>query len=149
MKGTRSLRRGCYSARNQIYHITTTTYDRAPLFSSFALGRVVVDSLRREEALRRCDTLCFVVMPDHLHWLMQLAQASLSTCVNSVKACSARRINRLRSKNGPVWQKGFHDRALRRDEDIVAIARYIVANPLRAGLVEKVGDYPLWYSKWV
>ncbi len=48
-----------------------------------------------------------------------------------------------------LWQKGFHDRALRREEDLVTVARYVVANPLRAGLVEKLGDYPLWDAIWV
>ena len=42
-----------------------------------------------------------------------------------------------------------HDRALRRDEDLLAVARYIVANPLRAGLVRRVGDYPLWDAVWL
>ena len=35
---------------------------------------------------------------------------------------------------------GFHDRALRRDEDTLSTARYIVANPLRAGLVKNIRD---------
>jgi hypothetical protein len=43
-----------------------------------------------------------------------------------------------------VWQTGYHDHALRREEDIVQVSRYVVANPLRAGLVELLGDYPLW-----
>ena len=48
-----------------------------------------------------------------------------------------------------VWQQGFHDRALRREDDLVKVARYVVANPLRAGLVRKYGDYPLWDAIWV
>jgi hypothetical protein len=38
---------------------------------------------------------------------------------------------------------------LRKDEDLQTVARYIVANPLRAGLVEKIGDYPLWDAIWL
>ena len=49
----------------------------------------------------------------------------------------------------PVWQRGFHDYALGVDKDIVHVARYIVANPLRAGLVSRIGDYPLWDAKWL
>jgi len=43
----------------------------------------------------------------------------------------------------------YHDRALRREYDVVRVARYIIANPLRAGLVDKVGDYPHWDAVWV
>lgn len=53
------------------------------------------------------------------------------------------------SRQGRLWQPGFHDHAVRREESLEAIARYIVANPLRAGLVKKVGDYPLWDAIWV
>jgi hypothetical protein len=38
---------------------------------------------------------------------------------------------------------------VRSDEDVQAIARYIVANPIRAGLVKRVGDYPFWNAIWL
>jgi REP element-mobilizing transposase RayT len=67
-----------------------------------------------------------------------------------MKQISSREINRLRNKRGQnVWQHGFHDHVLREEEDIANIARYIVANPLRAGLVNKVGDYPFWDAVWL
>jgi REP element-mobilizing transposase RayT len=46
-------------------------------------------------------------------------------------------------------QRAFYDHALRQDEDVQGVARYIVANPLRAGLVENIGDYPLWDAIWL
>ena len=49
----------------------------------------------------------------------------------------------------PLWQTGYYDHAIRKDEDIQAIARYIVANPIRAGLVTKVGDYSHWDAVWL
>jgi hypothetical protein len=66
-----------------------------------------------------------------------------------VKSLSSREIHADGNYRGHVWQRGFHDRALRGDEDLPAVARYIVANPLRAGLVRSVRDYPHWYAKWV
>jgi REP element-mobilizing transposase RayT len=66
-----------------------------------------------------------------------------------VKSRSAIAINRHLGASTQVWQRGFHDRAFRRDEDVQQIARYVVANPLRKGLVSKLSDYPLWYAMWV
>jgi len=89
-------------------------------------------------------------MPDHLHWLFQsLTNRSISIVINNVKSLTAREINRRYSRIGQVWQKGFYDRAIRSDEDIVAIARYIIGNPARAGIVGQVGDYPLWDTIWL
>jgi putative transposase len=48
-----------------------------------------------------------------------------------------------------VWQRGFYDRAIRKEEDLLAVARYIVANPLRAGLVSQLSDYPFWDAVWL
>jgi REP element-mobilizing transposase RayT len=94
-------------------------------------------------------SLAWVVMPDHLHWLVELGPQPLATLMQRLKSRSAIAINKVESRGGRLWQKGFHDRALRSDEDLQSVARYIVANPLRAGLVRRIGDYPLWDAVWV
>ena len=149
-KGTKSLRSGRHSNKNHIYHITTRTHAHEPLFNNFEAGRLVVKQINHEEKAGHIKTLAFVIMPDHLHWLMQLiTDRPMSVAVNNVKSFSARRINQQQNRTGRVWQKGFYDRALRREEDVIVSARYIIANPLRAGLVQQIGDYPLWDAIWV
>ena len=48
-----------------------------------------------------------------------------------------------------MWQAAFHDHALRKEENLHEIARYIVANPLRAGLVSSLAEYPHWDAVWL
>lgn len=140
----KNLRKGRHSEPNQIYSITTVTIDRKPVFIDFYAARCVIAVLRQEHHLQRAETLAFVLMPDHLHWLMQLGMtADLSTVVGAVKSVSAHRLGEN------IWQEGFHDHAVRKDEDLRNIARYIVANPLRAGLVTNIGDYPHWDAIWL
>lgn len=88
---------------------------------------------------KRCD----VVMPDHLHWLMVLNDGALSDVVKLLKGRSAHATGQA------IWQPNYHDHAVRSDEDVQTMARYIVANPLRAGLVTRLGDYPLWDAMWL
>jgi putative transposase len=89
-------------------------------------------------------------MPDHAHWLIRLnAQASLSPCIARMKAVRARAVNRLTNSSAPLWQKGYYDHCLRSDESVEQVANYIVANPLRAGLVDSLGDYPFWNAAWL
>ena len=66
-----------------------------------------------------------------------------------MKSQAAALIRKNACGRGSIWHRGFHDRAIRRDEDLVVIAKYLVANPLRAGLVTEIGDYPHWDSVWV
>ena len=104
----------------------------------------------RERTCNGVVTLAYVVMPDHFHWLIQLPdRASLSQSVSNVKSLSARGINEISRTTGSVWQRGFFDRGVRSDEDLVAVARYIIANPLRAGIVRDIGSYSLWDAVWV
>ena len=143
-------RKGRCSIANQVYHVTSSTMGREPVFVDLDLGREVVKALRREHDAGHLESLAFVVMPDHFHWLFSLGSSrSLSLAVNTAKSFATRRINSKRGKCGRLWSPGFYDRAIRRDEDLVTVARYIVANPLRAGLVASVRDYPLWDAKWL
>ena len=147
----KDLRKGRISLPNQIYLLTTVTKDRGPLFADLACGRIVVGAMRHHAEHGYAESLAFVVMPDHLHWLVQLhTGVRLDRLMRLLKAYTARRINAHRGTKGQaVWQAGYHDHAIRREEDIVAVARYIVANPLRAGLVQRIGEYPLWDAIWV
>ena len=144
------LRKGRMSITGQISLITCVTMQRQKLFSETSMGRIVVKEMSQSESYGVCETLAFVIMPDHFHWLMTVgSQYTLSKIICGVKSHSARMVNHRLRRHGAVWQRGFHDHALRRDEDILHVARYIIANPLRAGLVKRVGDYPLWDAAWL
>ena len=94
--------------------------------------------------------LAWVLMPDHAHWLLQLGELdSLVDVVARLKSASARGANRVLGGKGALWSRAFHDRAVRREEDLASIARYIIANPVRAGLVARVADYPFWNAIWL
>ena len=145
-----SLRKGRISLRNQAYHITACTYGRAPLFAEFTCARLLVAEMQLLQRRLHIDSLAWVVMPDHIHWLFQLdGPLGLSQVIKTLKGRSARSIARHLGRQSAIWQKGFHDHAIRHDEDLRAVARYIVANPLRAGLVTRIGDYPHWDAAWL
>jgi REP element-mobilizing transposase RayT len=143
------LRKGRYSEIGRVYIVTVTTHQRRPIFTDLKLGRLVVQELRRAEQQGLADSLAWVLMPDHLHWLFQLKKSSLSLLLKQVKARSAIALNKVSGSKGQIWQHGFYDHALRREENLRKHARYIVANPVRAGLVERVRDYPLWDAIWL
>ncbi|SDN43336.1 REP-associated tyrosine transposase [Pseudomonas jinjuensis] len=148
--GHAALRKGRVSLAGGIYLVTTTTLGRNPLFGDFATACAAARCFEDPSVLGTNHLLAWVLMPDHAHWLIQLgAGEPLGITVGRLKSASSRRVNQLLGKQGPLWANAFHDRALRRDEDLQAIARYIVANPLRAGLVRRVGAYPFWNAVWL
>ena len=145
------LRTGRFSAPNHMYMITAVTDQRRPLFSSFAAARALINEFANAQKDSLADTHAFVVMPDHFHWLCQLKHRQpLSRVVQRIKSRTTRRLHDLHERMpGKIWQNGFHDHGLRKDEDIRQLASYIIANPLRAGLVASVREYSHWDCSWL
>jgi REP element-mobilizing transposase RayT len=93
-----------------------------------------------------------LVMPDHVHMIFtplvnQAAQEiySLATIMDAIKGASSHKINRTLGRKGNVWQAESFDHVLRSSENLDAKIAYILANPVRSGMVKKWQDYPwLW-----
>lgn len=141
---TQRLRKGRVSLAGQVYLVTCTTCQRFPHFIDHRSAREVCRTIRSLDHLGACHTWCYMVMPDHCHWLFSLREKySLEQTVRMFKGKCSRQVG------VNLWQKGFHDRALRSDEDLLPMARYVIANPLRAGLVERIGEYSYWDAAWL
>ena len=141
-RGTRQQRDS-----RRIYLISFITIKRARLFDELLLARMVVRHLKKQE---HANTLAYVVMPDHVHWLLQITgDSSLESVVRSAKTDSARSINTFYGRTGRVWQEGFHNHRVRRGDDLKYIARYLVSNPVRAGLAKSVREYAHWDAIWL
>lgn len=148
--GHQALRKGRVSLPNHVYLITTTTVNRQRFFDDFNAGCVASRCFENTEVLVDAQMLAWVLMPDHAHWLIHLGERNvLSMVVNRLKSSSARWTNRALNRQGALWDVAYHDHALRAEEDLQHVARYIVVNPLRAGLVQRIGDYPFWNAVWV
>lgn len=148
--GYRALRKGRRSVPGHTYLITTITAGRKSRFAHFRSARTVIQAFTCSDALQETSLLAWVLMPDHVHWLLQLSDGGdLSKVVGRMKGRSACLLNHATGSAAPLWQRGFHDHAMRSEEEIRRTARYIVANPLRAGLVVRIGDYPFWDAVWL
>ena len=148
--GTQALRRGRVSTPGQIYLVSWTTRSRNPIFLDPILASAAARILSAPVSLGDAMLLAWVLMPDHAHALLQLGEReSLSTVVGRMKARSSFAAKRISHRQIHVWHPGFQDRAIRREEDLIAAARYLVANPVRAGLVARCRDYPYWDAVWI
>jgi putative transposase len=99
------------------------------------------------ETLRTCSekhgfaVLAYCFMPDHLHLLVEGgSQSDLPQFVKDFKQQTA--YAHRRSNSGVLWQKSYYDHILRAEEDVRDTARYIVGNPVRAGLATIASDHP-------
>ena len=81
-------------------------------------------------------------MPDHVHFVLEgtAGETPITTFVSRAKQASG---FAFAQRSGyRLWQRSSWDRVLRSDEDTVTVIRYVLDNPVRAGLVKRAGDYP-------
>ncbi|WP_405051673.1 REP-associated tyrosine transposase [Stenotrophomonas pigmentata] len=146
--GSKTLRTGRISLPGHAYLVTFTTLARQPLFRELQPASCIAQALYHPLLWRDAWLLAWVLMPDHWHGLVQLGSStSLSSLTRAIKSNTARSLPESISR--PVWAPGFHDRTVRKDQDLKATARYIIMNPVRAGLVSSPRFYPYWNAMWI
>ncbi|TDB33659.1 transposase [Stenotrophomonas sp. TEPEL] len=142
------LRHGRRSIIGQVYVLTTTTCQRRRRFECGATAGCVSSQFEELERQGLVQSLAWVVMPDHVHWMLQLRASELSGIARRFKSSSALALNRLVGRRGVVWQSGYFDHAVRVEESLHRQALYILGNPIRAGLAREIGQYPYAWSIW-
>ena len=148
--GHSALRRGRTNIAGQVYLVTTCTHARERRFDTWDTGHAASLVIGEQSVWKPSRLLAWVLMPDHWHGLIELSTGDcLSRAMRRFKAKIARAVNQSEGRRGALWAQSFHDRALRRDEDARAAARYLIANPIRAGIVDCPGDYPFWDAVWL
>lgn len=122
--------------------------DRRAVFKDAALIDVLALQIRQSCEERHFALLAYVFMPDHLHLLVEGTSTdadfrALMTLLRKRAAVAFRR-----REGQMLWQHGYHERVLRENENIAHVMAYIVANPVRAGLVQRADRYPFTYVAW-
>ena len=124
------------------YFLTINTFERRCVFEVAQHVDLVLDHFLRTSTDYSCEITAYCFMPDHLHALVDATndQANFLKLVAMFKQRSA---YAFKQQTGEMlWQDSFYDHILRDEESNLAVAAYIVANPVRAGLCSDVRSYP-------
>jgi putative transposase len=124
------------------YFLTTCTAFRRPFFSTSSVATDVATQLLHNAEHFEFAVLAYCLMPDHLHALVEARseQSDFQAFVKRFKQTTGFRHRQLTTH--ALWQPGFHERVLRNDEASPSVVRYILENPIRAGLAKEIGEYP-------
>jgi REP element-mobilizing transposase RayT len=124
------------------YFLTFCTLRRLPVFRDADVAAMTLSQFRTTAAQERFVILAYCLMPDHVHLLVE-ALSDGSDLRRFVKLAKQRSGGRYRRTHfTPLWQPGYFERILREGDDPKPIARYIINNPVRAGLVLNPAEYP-------
>jgi len=122
------------------YSLSLVTRDRAPVFTDRGIVDATMDRLTLSCARYGFSLHAYCFMPDHLHLLVSGQEgSSLRDFVRHFKQLSGHHYKR--EHGAQLWQISYYDHVLRKEEDLLAVARYIWDNPVRAGLVQERSEY--------
>jgi putative transposase len=124
-----------------VYHVTSRGNARAPIFLGDADQHLFLDTLGAvvEQHGWLCRAYC--LMTNHYHLLLETPGANLSRGMRELNGVYAQCFNRRNNRVGHVFQGRFAGILVQRESHLLELARYIVLNPLRAGMVHAAEDY--------
>ena len=124
------------------YSLTFCTNRRAQTFIEPSRVEIVLTQILRAAAAEGFEVIAYCFMPDHLHLLVE----GTTTTSNGLRFIArAKQLSGYYYKQKfaeVLWQRYGFERVLRNDEQTLVVARYILENPLRNGIVACVQDYP-------
>ena len=125
------------------YFLTICVEHRAPVFENFPFALWAIEQLLQQAQLRDFAVLAYCLMPDHVHIVLEGRDdnanlRSLMYSWNTLTGFEWRRRTGLR-----LWQSGYYDHVLRERDNPLSVCRYVLMNPVRAGLVREPELYPL------
>lgn len=112
------------------------------LFTSHDVFAVFEQAFLASLKKNQCDAHVYLFMPDHVHMLLEgsTEEAGLWQCIVDFKQSTGYWLSQ--SGRTERWQHDFYDHILRKDEDVEKQVRYILNNPVRAGIVQDWMEYP-------
>jgi REP element-mobilizing transposase RayT len=128
-----------------LYHVTSRGDGREDVF---------LDDPDREAFLELLGEVCgrfawtvyaYCLMTNHYHLLIETAEPTLSRGMRQVNGVYTQRFNRRHDRVGHVFQGRFKAILVQRDAYLLELCRYVVLNPLRAGMTGDPGQWP-WTS---
>ena len=124
------------------YLLTFCTAGRRRVFTADSVVSAVLAQFRQCASRQHFAVVAYCFMPDHVHLLCAALSdsADLRRFVTDAKHKSGRWF--ATSSGGRLWQLGFYDHVLRDEEQTLTVVRYILTNPVRAGLSRALGEYP-------
>lgn len=128
-----------------VYHVMARGNRKSTIFHDdedrYQFLRVVDDAAARHDLLIRA----FCLMRNHYHFIVETPERSLSDAMQYINGVFAQRSNRRHKQTGHVFEGPFRSLIIQRESYLKRAARYVVRNPVRAGVVAEAGAWP-WSS---
>ncbi len=127
------------------YHVYNRGVEKRPIFCDEKDRRTFLAFLGKTVQQFHLRLFVYCLMENHYHLFLQTPRANLQDAMKAIQGRYAQYMNFRYDRVGPLFQGRYNSRLVNADHYALALARYIHRNPLEAGLVQHLEDYP-WSS---
>jgi putative transposase len=124
-----------------LYHVTSRGDRGEDIFEDDHDRLVFLETF--EKVVQQFNWVCYAwcLMNNHYHLLIQTPDANLSKGMRQLNGVFTQTSNRRHSRMGHLFQGRFKAILVDSDAYLLELSRYIVLNPVRAGMVKRAGDW--------
>jgi putative transposase len=131
---------------SRTFFATTKTSMGKRLLQSERNAGLLIDTLRSLVAEHRFKLHDFVIMPDHIHLLIEVdSDMTIEKAIQLIKGRFSHRLSHEFGYRGEVWQRGFTEVQVMNQKNFEAHRTYIAENPIKAGLAATAEEYPFCF----
>ncbi len=135
--------RDLFTGTSRTYFVTANTAEGRCLLQSDSMAALFIDTLYKYRAEKKFLLHAFVVMRNHVHLLITLAEdVSLERAMQLIKGGFSYRAGEIVGRRIEIWSRGYLDHRVRFPGDLEQHRAYIHQNPVREHRVEKAEDFP-------
>ena len=128
-----------------LYHVLSRGNERREIFYNAGDRRLFLRRLGEMAERYEIEVYAYVLMANHYHILMRTHRANLSKAMHWFGVSYTNRFNAMHGRSGHLFQGRFKSMLVENDAYLLGVSHYIHRNPLRAGIVKRLVDYP-WSS---
>jgi putative transposase len=125
-----------------LWHVTCRGNERGTIFRDDRDRRLFLSVLSEAVHLFTWRLHAYVLMGNHYHLLVETPEANLSRGMHRVNALYSQAFNRRHERAGHLMQGRFKAILVEKERHLLELVRYVVLNPVRAGLARDAGDWP-------
>jgi putative transposase len=132
---------------SRIFFATTKTSMGMRLLQSERNAGLLIDVLRSLVAERKFKLHDFVILPDHVHLLIEIVDdMTIEKAMQLIKGRFSHRLSHEFGYIGEVWQRGFTEEQVMNKVSFEKHREYIAQNPVKAGMVASAEEYPFCFG---
>ena len=128
-----------------IYHIVTRGNNRQKVFKNDQDRKIYLQKLADYCADKGVDLLCYCLLSNHIHLLLQTPRGNLSKTMQPLQISYTAYFNKKHRHSGHVFEQRYKAFLVDKDNYLLQVSRYIHLNPVKAEIAKNPRDYP-WSS---